>query len=140
MGMIMLHEQVKESGITNYVGVQRLVFSGINCDFLEVELTDYDDTEIVELMRYGAPSGHARGVVETHKLSHRNHSGARFFPDDVDKYIVKERKYMAVLGPFKVNPFSSDIVLSPLNSRSKPNSEDKCILVDLSFPKRIFCQ
>ncbi len=82
------------------------MFSGINCDFLEVELTDYDDAEIVELMRYGAPSGHATGVVDTHKLLYRNHSGARLFPDNVDKYIVKERKYMAVLGPLKVKPFS----------------------------------
>ena len=42
MGMIMLHELVKESGVPNYVGVRTLIFSGINYDFLEVELTDYD--------------------------------------------------------------------------------------------------
>ena len=62
-------------------------------------------------MRYGAPIGHATGV-EAHKLLHRNHSGARLFPDDVDKYIVKERKYKSVLGTFNGNPFSFDIVLS----------------------------
>ena len=81
MGMIMLHELVKESGVPNYVGAWTPVFSGINCDFLEAELTDYDDTEIVELMRYGAPIGHAAGVVG-HKLAHRNHSG------NVDKYTM----------------------------------------------------
>jgi len=133
--MIQIHELVKDSGEPNYIGLQIPVYSGINCDFLESELVDYNDRIIVDLMRYGAPIGHNAGAVEFVQSNHRNHAGARLFPVDIDKYISKELKYQSVLGPFGSNPFSNNLVLSPLNSCPKSDSEERRVIVDLSYPK-----
>ena len=83
-GMLMLHELVKESGVPNCDGVKIPVFSGIKCDYVESELKSYHNFQIVELMRYGAPIGHAAGMVDSNELAFRIHSGARSFSDDID--------------------------------------------------------
>ncbi|CAC5385337.1 unnamed protein product [Mytilus coruscus] len=72
--------------------------------------------------------------LETIKLL-KNHSGARDFAKDIDKYIKKEVGYGAVLGPFASNPFNDHLVISPLNSVPKANSEERRVIMDLSFPK-----
>ncbi len=133
--MVKIHELVKDSGKSNYTGLKIPVYSGINCEFLESELEEYGDRVIVDLMRYGAPISHKVGKVKFVDSSHKNHSGARLFPGDIDRYISKELKYKSVLGPFDSNPFKSNIVLSPLNSRIKPDSEERRVIVDLSFPR-----
>jgi hypothetical protein len=86
-------------------------------------------------MRYGAPIGHDTGIMDYKELAARNHSGARSFPGDIDRYLVKEKRYKSVLGPFDGNPFVSDIMLSPLNSVPKADSQERRVIVDLSFPK-----
>ncbi|CAC5389407.1 unnamed protein product [Mytilus coruscus] len=65
----------------------------------------------------------------------RNHAGARQFSKDIDKYIKKEASYGAILGPFKSNPFRDGLILSPLNSVPKADSEERRVIMDLSFPK-----
>ena len=79
--------------------------------------------------------GHATGMVDSEELAFRNHSGARSFPDDIDKYLVKEKRYKSVFGPFDGNPFVSDIMLSPLNSAPNADNQERWVIVDLSFPK-----
>ena len=54
---------------------------------------------------------------------------------DVKKYFDKELENNAVLGPFHSNPFANKAYLSPLNTRNKKDSEEKRIIVDMSFPK-----
>ena len=49
------------------------------------------------------------------------------------KYLKKECMYGSILGPFKDNPFESNLVISPLNSVPKKDSEDRRIILDLSF-------
>jgi hypothetical protein len=134
-GMINVHEIVKKSGVPNFVSAKIPVFSGINCEFLDRELCDYEDRIIAQLMRFGAPIGHESGVLNSSETLHRNHSGAKLFPDDINRYLVKELKYKSVLGPFDGNPFQSSIVLSPLNSVPKANNNERRVIVDLSFPK-----
>ncbi len=86
-------------------------------------------------MRFGAPISHESEIIEARETNHKNHNGARLFPEDIDKYIKKEQKYKSNLGPFISNPFSSHIQLSPLDSKPKDNSEERWVIVDLSFPK-----
>ena len=134
--MLDIHEKVRKSGIPNYRGCKIPVFSKINCEYMDRMLHDYHDKQIVELMRYGAPIGY-EGAVPNSCQSQvsfvRNHSGANLFPEDIDRYITKERKYKAVLGPFDDNPFSSPIMLSPLNSCPKSDGSRR-VIVDLSYP------
>ncbi len=89
----------------------------------------------MDLMRYRAPISHKVGKVEFVDSSHKNYSGARLFPGDIDRYISKELKHKSMFGPFDSNPFKIDIVVSPLNSRTKPDSKERRVIVGHSFPK-----
>ena len=51
------------------------------------------------------------------------------------QYLEKESRHKAILGPFKENPFSSGIKISPLNTVEKSNSFERRIILDLSCPK-----
>ena len=48
---------------------------------------------------------------------------------------MKEKQYGAILGPFKSNPFDEKVTISPLSTVSKKDSEDRRVILDLSFPK-----
>ncbi|CAC5399094.1 unnamed protein product [Mytilus coruscus] len=91
------------------------------------------------MLEFGWPLGFDRKFEEfgNNKIA-KNHSGARDFAKDIDKYIKKEVGYGAVLGPFASNPFKDHLVISPLNSVPKANSEERRVIMDLSFPKDDF--
>ena len=63
------------------------------------------------------------------------HNGAKQFSSAVQKYLLKEKSYGAILGPFAENPFICNIVLSPLNTVPKTEPSERRIILDLSFPK-----
>ncbi|CAG2216422.1 unnamed protein product [Mytilus edulis] len=104
--------------------------------FWRQELFDYEDQEICDMLEFGWPLGFDRKFEEfgNSKIV-KNHTGARNFAKDIDKYIKKEVGYGAVLGPFASNPFNDLLVISPLNSVPKANSEERRVIMDLSFPK-----
>jgi hypothetical protein len=58
---------------------------------------------------------------------------AKNFPDKMEKYLKKECTYGAIIGPFFKNPFKTDMVISPLNAVPKKESEDRRIILYLSF-------
>ncbi|CAG2194905.1 RP-S9e [Mytilus edulis] len=88
------------------------------------------------MLEFGWPLGFDRKFEEfgNSKIV-KNHTGARNFAKEIDKYIKKEVGYGAVLGPFASNPFNDLLVISPLNSVPKANSEERRVIMDLSFPK-----
>ena len=61
-----------------------------------------------------------------------NHASAVKFPDHVHNYITTETKYGAILGPFDEYPFPCHV--SPFLTREKPNSANRRVILDLSFP------
>ena len=61
-----------------------------------------------------------------------NHSSALKFPEHVHSYIETEMKYGAILGPFNHHPFQCHV--SPFLTREKPNSSNRRVILDLSFP------
>ena len=66
---------------------------------------------------------------------YKNHKGAEEFPDSMLSYLEKESRHKAILGPFKSNPFSSGIKISPFNTVPKRDSSERRVILDLSFPK-----
>ena len=64
-----------------------------------------------------------------------NHQSAAVYPEQMKKYVDKERKQGALLGPFDAQPFTWQHV-SPLMSRPKSstNGSERRIIVALSFP------
>ncbi len=128
-----LHKEVVLSGVPNFKGCRKPVYSKIDTEFLEVNAADYDDAEVVEFLRYGWPVGVTSECPVNPKC--KNHNGALEFPDQIDRYLEKEIAHGAVLGPFPVNPLYGDIHISPMNSVPKKDSEDRRVILDLSYPR-----
>ena len=63
----------------------------------------------------------------------KNHKNASNFPELIVEFLKIEQRYGAVLGPFKNNPFYSDITISPLNTVPK-SVNNRRVILDLSFP------
>ena len=81
---------------------------------------------------YGFPVGHDGRNYNTD--SPLNHKGATEHKDSVLEYIQKEKKYNSLIGPFDQNPLSVALALSPLNTIEKKDSQDRRVILDLSFP------
>ena len=68
------------------------------------------------------------------QLNYKNHKGATDFPQALKKYIQKEQSHNAVMGPYDKIPFHNKVGISPLSTRPKRDSEERRIILDLSFP------
>ena len=65
----------------------------------------------------------------------RNHTGATDYPEEMKQYLQKECKKQAVVGPFNKNPFNSVLRISLLNLVPKKETDERRVILDLSFPK-----
>ena len=93
----------------------------------------YPDMEIVEWLRFGWPSGRLPNMEEP-TINSSNHKGATDHTEALTRYIQKEQAHGAVMGPFDRIPFKSKVGISPLSTRPKWDSEERRIILDLSFP------
>ena len=93
----------------------------------------YEDLEVIEWMRYGWPMGRLPSLVDP-AITNKNHKGATEHQEALKKYIVKEQKYGAVMGPYPNIPFQGKVGISPLSTRPKKDTEERRIILDLSFP------
>ena len=100
---------------------------------MEELLTEYHDKEVVEWLRYGWPTGRLPGVAEPSKWG-TNHKGAEDHPEALIAYIQKELRHDAIMGPYEKIPFQGNVGISPLSTRAKKNSEERRVILDLSFP------
>ena len=130
---IQLHQQVNSKGYPNRWGVRIPVQTKWNLEKLGQLLTDYEDKEVVEWMRYGWPTGRLPTLPDP-SITNKNHTGASEHPEALRKYIQKEQAQGAVMGPFERIPFQGKIGISPLSTRPKKDSDDRRIILDLSFP------
>lgn len=119
------------SGLHNFQHCRLPVHTHINVNSLAIELQDYHDKKICDLMRFGWPINILHHVPIT--TPHKNHKGAREHPQQIQRYIEKELRLGAVVGPLRDNPFVKPIHLSPLNTRPKKEGVDRRVIVDLSF-------
>ena len=102
-------------------------------------LRDYKDKHVCDLLLYGFPIGFTgdENTLERPKeiWKHKNYKGAEEFPVDINNYIEKESQMGSLIGPFKSNPFSNSLILSPLNTVPKKDVSERRIILDLSHPK-----
>ena len=56
------------------------------------------------------------------------------FPTHVDAYLVEEKQFGAILGPFTKNPITN-CHYSPFMTRKKSGSDNRRVIMDLSWPK-----
>ena len=110
----------------------------LDTKFMKRMLGDYKDVLVCDLLKYGFPIGFVGKNVQFETLEvwkYKNHKGAENFPEEVNKYLEKEATNSAVIGPFKSNPFTSEIKVSPLNTVPKKDTSERRIILDLSMPK-----
>ena len=130
---IWLHNQVIRGGYPNRWGAQIPVESKWNLELFSKLLEGYYDRDITEWIRYGWPTGRLP-TLEEPQHSRKNHKGATEHPQALRQYIQKEQKHRAVMGPYKKIPFKDRVGISPLSTREKKISEERRIILDLSFP------
>ena len=97
-------------------------------------MANYQDSQVVQFIKYGFLLGHD-GKTGTTTIP-KNHTGGRFYPEEMQRILHKEVSLDVSIGPFKTSPFRrTETFLSPLNSIPKKESGERRLILDLSFPE-----
>ena len=106
--------------------------SGLCIEAWERWLEGYEDKTLVKILEYGWPINFDRrcGLGEASD----NHSSALAHPQHVEFYIQTELGHQALAGPFRAPPFSQTHI-SPLMTRVKKDSDNRRVIMDLSWPQ-----
>ena len=129
----MMANLVRKKGYPNMYGARIQVKSGWNIKRLEQLLQDYTDKEVVEGLKYGWPTGRLPTLQDPQK-TFKNHRGAVEYPQALKDYVRKEKSKGAIMGPFSKIPFKDRVGISPISTRPKKNSQERRVIIDLSFP------
>lgn len=138
---VIWHQVVKKSGVFNFQKCRIPVNNKINTKFLRRLLSNfqYKDTLVCDLLEFGFPIGFEGDensfCSKKSEQAIKNYKGANDFPEEIEKYLIKELSLDAIIGPFNENPFGSNIVISPLNSVPKKEPNERRVILDLSSGK-----
>ena len=127
-----IYAHVRSTNLPNYISAKIPIPSDINCEAWADLLRDYHDAEIMDYLRYGWPGGYTD--PDPPRPSSINHPSATAHSNQVSKFIHKELQKGALLGPFSKPPFHPWNQTSPLMTRPKKQSQDRRVIIDLSFP------
>ena len=97
-----VHRRIKASGTFNFMKSQIQISSQLKPDIWERHLTGYWDSQLLFLIRYGFPLDYDYNNPLT--SVDKNHTSATQFADDVQAYLIEEKAFGAILGPFKEPP------------------------------------
>ena len=128
--LLQIHDIVKKSGKPNFLKARIPIQSQLKVEAWEEALGNYWDRQLLELIKFGFPLDFNR-VCDLGQYT-GNHSSAIDCPKDIEAYIQEELHYGGLLGPFKDNPITGGHC-SPFMTRSKPNSDRRRVIVDLSW-------
>ena len=126
------HLRVRSTGLPNYLGLRISVPSALHVPHWRECRRDYPDRIIGDYSQFGWPVGFVRDSLPVFDI--RTHRGALNFPDMVCDYLAKELRLGRVAGPFHQLPFPDGYVLSPLNTVAKRDSDERRVILDLSWP------
>ena len=129
-----LHARVFASSVYNFQGLRLPVPSSLRVPVWRSYLREYADYAVCDFLEFGWPVGFDYSCPLPKHVEFRNHKGALDFPDAVDIYLSSETGRGVVIGPFDTNPFSCPVAVSPLNSVPKPDTIERRIILDLSWP------
>ena len=128
--LLQAHNIVKKSGRHNFLQARIPVESQLKVEAWEEALGDYWDRQLLELIKFGFSLDFNRACNLGEYTG--NHSSAIDCPKDIEAYIEEELHYGVLLGPFEENPIKGGHC-SPFMTRSKPNSDRRRVIVDLSW-------
>lgn len=127
-----VYSTIKDTNLPNYLGAKIRVPSCLNIQQWRVVLSDYHDRDLCDLLDYGWPVGYLKDTPPSAVRS--NHPSAEAGARHIQDFINKEKSFNAILGPFQHQPFDPWTRLSPLMTRPKKDSDERRVIVDLSFP------
>ena len=131
--IINILEYVTSTGMSNADGCKIRVHTGWNVEYLQTQLVDYHDKEVVEYLMYGFPI--ERDTSVPLQMGGTNHKGATDFPEHIDRYVDRELRMGAMIGPLESIPFkTAQVAISPLSTRPKKDSTERRIIMDCSWP------
>ena len=64
----------------------------------------------------------------------KNHKGVTMYEEEIDRYIEKEIQAGVTIRPFDAIPFKVVVVVSPLSTRPKKDSQQRRVIMDCSWP------
>lgn len=132
-----IYDQVRATGRPNYQEARIPIPSALNHTNWEKLLKGYHDMKVLDYLKFGWPINY----IATHPPtpSFKNHASATFHDSHIIKFILKEKKEEAILGPFDIPPFAPWFQTSPLLTREKtsenPEIIERRVIIDLSFPE-----
>jgi len=95
-------------------------------------LSNYWDHQIVGFLHCGFPLDIKQGAnIKSGPIE--NHASATQYSSHVDKYIQTEKSHGSIVGPYTAPPLL-ELHSSPMMTRPKPGSENRRVIVDLSWP------
>ena len=127
--IIHTHRLVRESGVSNFLGLKIPIPTQLKVDRWRYHLRDYFDQQLPDFIEFGFPLDFDRTGTLGQTLD--NHTSANEY--QVDKYIQEEINHNAMLGPFDTPHFNLHI--SPFMTREKAGSNTRRTIIDLSWPK-----
>lgn len=127
-----LYHDIKAFNLPNFMGARRTVPSALKLEAWETALVGYHDAEICFFLRYGWPVGYHSSSPPT--SIERNHPSAQAYEPHIIRFLEKEQKYNAIVGPFSQPPFTPWCRRSPIMTRPKKDTDARRIIIDLSFP------
>ena len=130
--MAQLYNHVIATNQPNHKQAQQTVDNKFDINKWRHHLTDYHDTELLGHLQYGFPIGYATKIAP--QTDNLNHASTLANHQAVDDYIQTELTHKALAGPFTSPPFSPWFHVSPMMLRDKKGTDQKRVIVDLSWP------
>ena len=130
---LQLTKQIQESGKHNKDGIRQPVDSNLIIPVWRQKLEHYPDSQICEFLEFGWPINISDKVEPRTEIN--NYEGATKYPNHIQQYLEEEINNRSVIGPIDRSTLDIQITISPLNSRPKPESTNRRVILDLSYPK-----
>ena len=108
--------------------------SKINFNLFEKLAEGYWDWQLPYFIKYGFPLEFLHSEEKHLQNGEDNHASAKAFPSHVDKYLETELQEDAIISQFSEPPFGKQTQKSPFMSRPKAGSDNRRIIIDLSWP------
>ena len=129
-----VHEEVKNTGLYNFQKAKIQVPSSINFELFEKLCEGYWDYQLPYFIKFGFPLDFPQDKQSELQSTEISHNSAVNFPSHVENYLKTEAEHAAIYGPYRDPPYGDKTQVSPFMSREKPDSLNRRIIIDLSWP------
>ena len=135
---VLCHKEVKATGVYNFQQAKIQLPSNINFQLLEDMSRDYWDYQLPYFLKFGFPLDFPHEKSNLLISTEDSHASAKNFPSHVQTYLDTEMEHKAIFGPYRDPPYGESTHVSPFMSREKPDSDNRRIIIDLSWPLGAF--